>query len=60
MSLIFAGTAYNQVLTFATDDKKNQKIAYGPMSRQTVTHINYFPPLDYLFYSTPKELNFVQ
>jgi len=33
MAYIYAGTAYNQVVTFAPACKSKHKTLYGPMSR---------------------------
>jgi hypothetical protein len=57
MAYIYAGTAYNQVITFAPEDKKKHKSSYGPMAREIVNHISLDFNENRMFYATPKHIN---
>ena len=57
MTYIYAGTAYNQVIAFASDDKKKHKTIYGPMAREIVNFISLDFNENRMFYSTSRHIN---
>jgi hypothetical protein len=57
MAYIYAGTGYNQVISFAPDDKKKNKSLYGPMAREIVNYISLDFNENRMFYATSRHIN---
>lgn len=55
MANIYAGTGYNQVISF-NSTKKNKHIVYGPLCKNIVHSIAYNKEEDNIFYATDKSI----
>ena len=58
MANILAGTGYNQVIEFYSNDKKKNKLVFGQMARTPVKCLTKDYNTNALFYSTAKSIYF--
>jgi len=56
MASIFVGTAFNQLITIHSEDKRKTKTVYGAQARQPVLHISHDPYVNQTLYSTSKNI----
>ncbi len=56
MATILAGTGYNQVIEFYSNDKQKNKLVFGQMARSPVKYLTKDYNTNALFYSTAKSI----
>ncbi len=58
MATILAGTGYNQVIEFYSNDKQKNKLIFGQMARSPVKYLTKDYTTNALYYSTAKNIYF--
>jgi hypothetical protein len=58
MATILAGTGYNQVVEFYSNDRQKNKLIFGQMARSSVKCVTKDYTTNALFYSTAKSVYF--
>lgn len=56
MAKIYAGTAYNQVITLNPHDKRKQKSVIGALSREAIIQVAHNHSINTTFYASSKAI----
>ena len=56
MTKIWAGTAFNQVIHFQSEDKQKKRSILGAMSREPVIEVSHSDELELTVYATSKTI----
>lgn len=59
MARIYAGTAFNQVISVDSHDKRKQKTVFGAINREAIIQVAHSRYLDTTFYASAKAVTAV-